>query len=295
MSEFKRVAFIGLGQMGLPMATHLLHGGFQVVGFDLSEEARSAFRVAGGLIADSIPEALAGTDCIVTMLPNGKIVQAALVTAGAYKSAPHGALLLEMSSSAPTETRELKGLLGDRIRIVDAPVSGGVKRAVSGTLTVMAGGDAADVEQAEPLLLAMASKVFRCGPVGAGHAMKAINNYVSGAGVIAASEGVQLGLAFGLEAETVVDVLNASSGRNNATEVKMKQFILNGTFASGFALGLMAKDIRIAATLSAALGLQQDNLKLTADLWDDASKSIGGAADHTRLYEYLTKHGDGEH
>ena len=136
------------------------------------------------------------------------------------------------------------------MRLVDAPVSGGVKRAIEGTLAIMAGGDAVDIEQAQPLFAAMSSKVFQCGPVGEGHAMKAINNFVSGAGVIAAIEAVQLGEAFGLDPENVIDVLNASSGRNNATEVKMRQFILSGTFGSGFGLGLMAKDIRIAAQLS---------------------------------------------
>ena len=294
MPEVRRVAFVGLGQMGLPMAGHLVRGGFEVVGYDLSKDAKSSFKALGGLTADSIPEALVGAHCIITMLPNGKIVQSAIAPGEAFKAAPKGALLLEMSSSAPTETQELAALVGDHLRVIDAPVSGGVKRAVTGTLTVMAGGDAADLDRAEPVLMAMANKVFRCGPVGAGHAMKAINNYVSGAGVIAASEGVQLGLAFGLEAETVVDVLNASSGKNNASEVKMKQFILNGTFASGFALGLMAKDIRIAARLSTELGLRQAGLKLTADVWDNASQAVGGSVDHTRLYEYLARDAGGE-
>ena len=292
MPEVRRVAFVGLGQMGLPMAGHLVKGGFEVTGFDLSNEAKSSFQASGGRVASSIAEALTDAHCIITMLPNGKIVQSAVADGEAFKTAPKGALLLEMSSSAPIETRELAAIVGNHLRVVDAPVSGGVKRAVAGTLTVMAGGDAADLDRAEPVLMAMASTVFRCGAVGAGHAMKAINNYVSGAGVIAASEGVQLGVAFGLEAETVVDVLNASSGKNNASEVKMKQFILNGAFASGFALGLMAKDIRIAARLSTELGLRQAGLKLTADIWDNATQAIGGSVDHTRLFEYLARQAD---
>ena len=194
-----------------------------------------------------------------------------------------------MSSSAPSDTRSLHGRLTRGMRLVDAPVSGGVKRAIEGTLAIMAGGDAADIDQAQPLFATMSSKVFRCGPVGAGHAMKAINNFVSGAGVIAAIEAVQLGEAFGLDPENVIDVLNASSGRNNATEVKMKQFILSGTFGSGFALGLMAKDIRIAAQLSLDLGLDQPHLKQTADVWDAAAAKLGGGVDHTRISEYLQR------
>jgi 3-hydroxyisobutyrate dehydrogenase len=284
-----KVAFIGLGQMGLPMASHLLRGGFDVVGFDLSAKAISEFRGVDGQVAASTAAALRGVDVIITMLPNGAAVQSAILSDETFLQAPEGALLLEMSSSAPTQTRELAAAVAGRLRVVDAPVSGGVKRAVDGSLTVMAGGDPADIARAEPLLTKMAGKVFRCGPVGAGHAMKAINNFVSGAGVIAASEGVKLGMAFGLDGQTIVDVLNASSGKNNATEVKMKQFVLNQTFASGFAMGLMAKDIRIAAGLSKDLGLDQPGVRQTADLWDAAAKAFGGQVDHTRMFEYLAR------
>jgi 3-hydroxyisobutyrate dehydrogenase len=231
-----------------------------------------------------------GADCIITVLPNGKIVQDALFNEkNPLDGALEGALLIEMSSSAPADTRTLHGRLTRGMRLVDAPVSGGVKRAIEGTLAIMAGGDAADIDQAQPLFAAMSSKVFRCGPVGAGHAMKAINNFVSGAGMIAAIEAVQLGETFGLDPENMIDVLNASSGRNNATEVKMKQFILSGTFGSGFALGLMAKDIRIAAQLSLDLELDQPHLRQTADVWEAAVTKLGGDVDHTRMSEYLKR------
>jgi 3-hydroxyisobutyrate dehydrogenase len=287
--EVKRVGFIGLGQMGLPMANHLRKGGYEVAGFDLTEEARSAFDRSDGHAVNSLEAAIGNADVIVTMLPNGKAVQSALLTNDAFRRAPKGALLIEMSSSAPTETQALAAAVAGQLRVVDAPVSGGVKRAVEGALTVMAGGDPADIDTAEPILATLSTKMFRCGPVGAGHAMKAINNYVSGAGVIAAIEGVQLGTAFGLDGQTIVDVLNASTGKNNATEVKMKQFILSKSFASGFAMGLMAKDIRTAATLSENLGLVQPGLIHTADLWDAASRALGGSVDHTRLFEYLAQ------
>ena len=289
MSQLRKVAFIGLGQMGLPMARQLVSATFEVVGVDVSGEARAALRHCGGQAIESVAAAMDGAECVVTMLPNGKIVQEALLASDAFKAAPKGALLLEMSSSGPMQTRELSARIGKHMRVVDAPVSGGVKRAIDGTLTIMAGGEDSDIDAAMSVLSAMSSKVFRCGPVGAGHAMKAINNYVSGAGVVAASEGVQLGMAFGLNGDTIVDVLNASSGKNNATEVKMKQFILSGTFASGFALGLMAKDIRTAADLSAGLGLNQTGVRQVAELWGEASKVLGDGVDHTRLYEYLDR------
>ncbi|MDX3977420.1 NAD(P)-dependent oxidoreductase [Shinella sp.] len=292
MSKSAHIAFIGLGQMGMPMALNLLKAGYDVVGFDLSSEALQALAERGGRIAASAVDAMSGSDVIITMLSNGKIVQSVLLEGDAFRQAPKSALLLEMSSSAPEETRSLAAKVSGHLRVVDAPVSGGVKRAVEGSLALMAGGSEADFEAAKPILGAMSAKIFHCGPVGTGHAMKAINNYVSGAGVIAAVEAVLLGRAFGLDEAKVVDVLNSSSGKNNATEVKMNQFILSGTFGSGFALGLMAKDIRTAANLSTSLGLSQPGLTQTADLWDDAARTLGGAVDHTRFYDYLKRQGD---
>lgn len=290
MQVIRTIAFVGLGQMGLPMAGHLVRAGFHVTGFDLSSRARDALRDVGGTVAESVAGACAGADCIITMLPNGKIVRAALLdNPAALSGASPEATILEMSSSAPTQTRELAAALPDGIRLVDAPVSGGVKRAVDGTLTIMVGGEAADIDRVEPLLSIMAQKVFRCGGVGAGHAMKAINNFVSGAGVVAALEALELGRTFGLDPAEMVDVLNASSGRNNATEVKMKQFVLSGTFGSGFAMGLMAKDIRTAADLSGELGLHQACLTQTADIWERAADALGASADHTRIGDYLNR------
>ncbi|SHO65473.1 3-hydroxyisobutyrate dehydrogenase [Pseudoxanthobacter soli DSM 19599] len=282
------IAFIGIGQMGLPMVRRLLKAGFAVTGFDLSEAARAELVSAGGKAAATAAEATTGAEVIITMLPNGKIVQSVLLDdSHVLANAAPGAVVLEMSSSAPTETRALLGRLPPGLRLVDAPVSGGVKRAIEGALTIMVGGDVADLDDVEPVLSAMATRVFRCGPVGAGHAMKAINNFVSGAGVIAAVEAVELGRSFGLDPADMIDVLNASSGRNNATEIKMKQFVLSGTFASGFALGLMAKDIRTAADLSRDLGLGQDCLRQTADVWEEAAKALGASVDHTRIAEFL--------
>ncbi|MGY8997722.1 MAG: NAD(P)-dependent oxidoreductase [Alphaproteobacteria bacterium] len=288
-----RVAFIGLGQMGLPMARQLRNAGLNVVGYDQSVAACELFSCDGGQTAPSIAEAMEGANFIVTMLPNGRIVQSALFSDSRnLEGVAPGALLLEMSSSAPAETRELAAKLPPGIGLVDAPVSGGVKRAIDGTLSIMAGGAQADLDDATPILEHMAAKVFRCGPVGAGHAVKAINNFVSGAGVVAAVEAIRLAQAYGLDAEIVTDVLDASSGKNNATEVKMKQFMLNGSFGSGFALGLMAKDIRTAAALSDDLGLDQACLKQTAEIWDAAAASLGGAVDHTRMFEFLRESTD---
>jgi 3-hydroxyisobutyrate dehydrogenase len=152
----------------------------------------------------------------------------------------------------------------------------------------MVGGDAKDIEVAEPILATLGSSIFRTGGTGSGHAMKAINNYVSGAGVVATIEGVLLGKEFGLDPTVVVDILNASSGKSNTSEIKMKQFILSETFNSGFALGLMAKDIGIANGLASELGLNFENLPQIAAVWERAAKDLGSGADHTEIVKYLS-------
>jgi 3-hydroxyisobutyrate dehydrogenase len=173
------------------------------------------------------------------------------------------------------------------VALIDAPVSGGRKRAVDGSLTIMVGGADAAIVQAEPVLLAMGERVFRCGSLGAGHAMKAINNYVSGAGAVAAMEAVVLGRSFGLDPEKMVDILNVSTGRNNTTEAKMRQFVLSDSFASGFGLALMAKDIGIAAQLAESEGVALPTLQAMAALWRAAADTLEEGADHTEMFRYL--------
>jgi len=206
-----------------------------------------------------------------------------------------GSLVIDMSSSAPVGTQALGAELAEaRIRLVDAPVSGGVKRAVDGSLAIMAGGAAADVEAARPILAAMGKQIFLTGPLGSGHAMKALNNYVSAAGLAAAAEAVMVGERFGLASDTVVDILNASTGRNNATDNKLKQFILSRSFGSGFSLGLMAKDLRIALATAEATHTPTPLGAACVALWNAAERALGGAADHTEIARYLRDPGRGD-
>ena len=197
-----------------------------------------------------------------------------------------------MSSSAPLGTRALgEKLTAAGVRFLDAPVSGGVKRAADGTLAIMVGGNAADIDEVEPILAPMGRSIFRTGPLGSGHAMKALNNYVSGAGLIAALDALRVGRAFGLDPAVMVDVLNASTGRNNSTENKLKQFVLSQSFASGFSLALMAKDIRTADELAAALEVPAPLAERTAALWDAAARALGPEADHTEVDRHLGESG----
>lgn len=282
-----RIGFIGLGMMGAPMA-HLLHqAGHPLVVRDAREQAERDFLDGhAGASPGRDAQAFSGCDAVITMLPNSSIVDQVVA-----ELVPHlrpGACLIEMSSADPGRTRALADMLAERgVDLVDAPVSGGVKRAVNGSLAIMVGGDAAVVEQWRPLLAVLGNAITHVGPVGAGHALKALNNYVSAAALIATAEAIHAGAAFGIEPATVVDVINASTGKNNTTENKAHQFMLNGAFNSGFSLLLQAKDVGIAAKLGPSLGLPMELAQQIAAITSAASGALGAAADHTELYRYV--------
>jgi 3-hydroxyisobutyrate dehydrogenase len=291
--KVEAVAIIGLGQMGVPMAANLRAGGFDVVGFDLSDAAMEAARAAGLRTAATPVDAADGADALITMLPDGAIVRDALLGPdGALSGSAPPPLVIDMSSSAPTGTVALGAdLAGRGVALLDAPVSGGRRKAVDGTLTIMVGGDDAAIARAMPAFEAMGERIFRCGALGTGHAMKALNNFVSGAGAVAAMEAVLVGRSFGLDPEAMVDILNVSTGRNNTTDAKMKQFVLSETFASGFGLALMAKDIGIAADLALAEGMDMPSLPAMATLWGEAAEALGAKADHTEMFRFLAARG----
>ncbi|WP_439576861.1 NAD(P)-dependent oxidoreductase [Elioraea sp.] len=282
------IAFIGLGKMGVPMAARLVGAGFALRGWDLAPPARLAAAAAGIPLAAAAAEACREAAAVITMLPDGKAVRAALEDPAVAASLTPETLVIDMSSSDPLATRDLHAALAARgIALVDAPVSGGVARAIDGTLAIMAGGEAAAIDRAEALFAAMGKHVFRCGPPGAGHAMKALNNYVSAAGLVAAIEAVAVGARFGLDPATMVDVLNASTGRNNSTEVKLKQHILSGGFGSGFSIGLMAKDLATAGALADGIGVDAPLAAEMARRWRAAADELGAGADHTAIAKVI--------
>jgi 3-hydroxyisobutyrate dehydrogenase len=291
MTVTPRIGVVGLGNMGRPMAENLLKGGFALAVADADPK-----RLAGLGVKALLPASLAAlgemSEIVITMLPDGKIVRKALLgdgsNDGVLDGLQPGSLVIDMSSSAPVGTRELGAELAERgIALVDAPVSGGVKRAIDGTLAIMVGGAASDIERARPLLAAMGREIFPTGPLGSGHAMKALNNYVSAAGLAAAAEAVMIGERFGLDPNTMVDILNASTGRNNATENKLKQFIVPKRYAAGFTIGLMAKDLRTALETAEATHTPAPLAAACIALWNQAEAKLGPAADHTAIAQYL--------
>jgi 3-hydroxyisobutyrate dehydrogenase len=279
-----RVGFIGIGNMGWPMAANIAAAGYDLTVFDVDPERSARFarehkaRAASGLAE------IAQNEITITMLPTGQIVRQVLLEQenGAFaKNLRPGALVIDMSSSEPVGTRELGKVLDrDGVVLIDAPVSGAVPRAKTGTLAIMIGGnDKAAIERAKPLLLAMGKQLFETGPLGTGHAMKALNNYIAAAGYTAVAEALLIGERFGLNQEAMVDILNASTGRNFTTEVMVKEHVLGGKFATGFAVGLMAKDVRIAADLGEAVKLDAPLSRLIRERWAIACDRLGATRD----------------
>lgn len=290
-----KLGFVGIGTMGAPMVRCMAQAGYRPVLFDIDTKAARAVATDAGLeVIDSLPDLGRACDIVILMLPHSGIVRRVCLGDGAdalglIEGLRPGSLVVDMSSSDPMETRKLAPDLAQAgITLLDAPVSGGLRKAVAGTLSILLGSDDdAAARRVTPILKAMGT-VVPTGPLASGHASKALNNYVSAAGLAAACEALIVGRRFGLNPETLVDVLNVSTGRNNSTENKLKQFVLNGAFRkAGFALELMAKDVALAKSLSDDLGLEMPCLDEVSGLWSDARAHLDPEADHTEIFSYL--------
>ena len=281
--------------MGRPMAARLFAKGFPLRVFDERREAVEAFVSMHGGKPTSSPARLAeGRDVVITMLPDGNAVRQVTIGDGEGKvdclldTMPPGSVLIDMGSSAPLQTKALGVTLAQHgVHMLDAPVSGGVGRASAGTLAVMVGGDPAVIERCRPILAALGEHVFEVGRLGSGHALKALNNLVSAAGFLAAAEALLVGRKFGIEPRVMIDVLNASTGRNNSTEQKFKQFILSRAFNSSFSLELMVKDLSTALDLARSTSTPAPLSALCRELWAAAAAHLESGADHTAMVRWL--------
>jgi 3-hydroxyisobutyrate dehydrogenase len=268
--------------MGVPMASHLLEAGYEVRGYDALRAARSRFPSSVGTLAE------AACDTVVLMLPDSAVVRQVLLMDGLFDALAPGSIVVDMSSSQPTETRALAAHAEARgLELVDAPVSGGVRGAVEGTLTIMAGGSDAQFERVRPLLETIGGKVLHVGAVGAGHALKALNNLLSGTTLLASAEALLVGRRFGLDPRVMLDTINVSTGRSWSTEYKLPEFVLTGRYDAGFAIGLMAKDLRIAAGLAEATETPLELGRLSAAIWERAADQLPEDADHTAIARWL--------
>ena len=287
------LGFIGLGMMGLPMARNLLRHGHALLACDPAAAARDALADGadpGALRFAATPAEVAeAAETLILVLPDSKVVAHVMEGPGGLLAALRpGHLVLDMGSSLPAEPRRLALAAAERgAAFLDAPVSGGVAKARDGTLAVRLGGEDAPCARAAPVLRAMGGPPIRTGPVGSAHAMKALNNYVYAAGLLAAAEAVHMAAALGLDTGIFTDVLNASSGRNVATETKLKSDVLTGRYGAGFQLGLMRKDLETAGSIAGETGFDAPGLSLCRDLWAQAVAQLGPRVDNLEIHRFL--------
>ena len=286
-AALKRIAFAGIGNMGWPMAANLVKAGFDVTVCDVVPGRAASFATETGAKAAATPaEAAAGADCVVMIVPTSKQVGEAVEAM--LPSLKPGMLVIDMTSGQPGRTREIAAMLaGHGVPMIDCPVSGGVPRAKSGQLAIMVGGPDAEIDRAEPVLKAMGTSVYRCGDIGAGQAMKALNNLVSAGGYLIGIEALLIGQRFGLDPTTMVDVLNASSGMNNSTQKKFKEYVLSRRFDAGFGLDLMVKDLSIALEVGRETATPAPFSALCREMWLAAATTLGPGADHTAVAKML--------
>lgn len=283
MAAIKRIAFAGIGNMGWPMAANLVKAGFEVTACDAVPGRAEAFAAETGAKSAASPaEAVAGADAVVIIVPTSK--QVAEAVAAMAPSLAKGMLVIDMTSGQPGRTREIAaGLAAKGVGMLDCPVSGGVPRAKTGQLAIMAGGDDADLDRAGPVLKAMGTSIHRCGPIGAGQAMKALNNLVSAGGYLIGIEALLIGQRFGLDPAKMVDVLNAGTGMNNSTQKKFKEYVLSRRFDAGFGLDLMVKDLSIALEVGRETTTPTPFAALCREMWASAAAMLGPGADHTAV------------
>jgi 3-hydroxyisobutyrate dehydrogenase len=286
------IGFIGIGAMGWPMARNLARGGHPVTVYDADAGRRDRFaREHSGTSAATLAELAAGADVVITMLPTGPIVRQVFLDdeGGALaRELRPGTVVIDMSSSEPLGTRDLAATLKARgISLIDAPVSGRVEGAERGELVMMIGADDSEaLARVQPVLGLLGKKQFVVGPTGAGHAMKALNNFMAGTGFLAAIEALVVGRRFGLDPDVMIDVINESTGRNFHSANVMQQDVISRRFGTRFLLGLMAKDVKIAADLADDLAAEAPLTAASRDLFERALQALGGDADHSEAAKY---------
>jgi 3-hydroxyisobutyrate dehydrogenase len=280
-----RVGFLGLGAIGTPMAAHLAREHDLVVWNRTAERARDFAREHGARAADTPREVAAHSEVIVTCLPTSREVEAVVGGSdGLLAGAAAGALLVDCTSGDPAASRRLADQLAAHgIGFVDAPVSGGTNGAEAGTLTIMVGGAPEALARARPVLEAFGSRIEHIGPVGAGHALKAVNNGLLAVHIRAFAEGFAALVKAGVPAAKAVDVLNVSSGRSFLSESLVPERVLTGTWPRTFRLALLEKDLRIAIDLAGATAVEAPLLECAGELFARARAELGEAADYLEM------------
>ena len=293
LDRLPAVGFIGLGVMGRPMASHLAAAGHEVHLFDIAPGVADA--LAAGLPtarAAASPAAVAAAcPIVVTMVPNGQVVSDLLHGEhGLLRGFSPGSLLLDTSSSEPWLTEASgRALAAAGVAMVEAPVSGAEWGAKAAELVFMCGGEATDLERVRPLLARMGKEVFHLGPLGAGHAMKCLNNTITAMNFLAVAEGLVVGKRYGLDPAAMVDVLDRSTGMSWISQTHIRQRVLSRSFDDPFKLALMVKDIGIALELGRTTGVPTPLSTLGQTLWQAAAAGAAPDASVSELARWVER------
>jgi 3-hydroxyisobutyrate dehydrogenase-like beta-hydroxyacid dehydrogenase len=280
------IGFIGLGNMGAPMARRLIEGGHRLVVYDTRNDAVAPLVALGAEVASSPADVADRVETVMASLPTPAIVTKVATGEGGVIHGKRVRRFVDLSTTGSRVAIENAAALATKnIVQLDSPVSGGVAGAVKGTLAVMVSGQAADIDIVKDAL-AVFGKVFVIGnKAGMAQTMKLANNFLSAAALAATSEAVVMGVKAGLDPAVMVDVINAGSGRNTASTDKFPKSILPRSFDAGFATALMLKDVRLALEESKALGVPNDVMSAVAQLWETANSEIGGDKDFTTIIQ----------
>ncbi len=282
-----KVAFIGLGAMGYPMACNLRRAGYPTVVWNRTAVKAGAHASECGTIAGDL-KTVAGADVVFSCLPTSAQVGEMVERLREYLKP--GGLWIDCTSGDPEASRGIAaGLRQQGIEFLDAPVSGGTAGAEEGMLTIMVGGSVEAFERALPLLEAVGKKIVRVGPVGAGHALKAVNNTLLAANLWAAGEGLAALVKQGVDPQTALAVINASSGRSNATENLIPERVVTRAWPNTFKLGLLAKDVGIGMKVLDGAGMPAPLLRVTHEAYQMARREIGPDADHVEALKLIER------
>jgi len=290
-----KIAFIGTGTMGGPMLANLVKKGFVVTAYDVVPAALEGAVKAGAAAASSSAGAARGADLVITMLPSSSHVESVyLGQGGVHEGVASGKLCVDMSTIDPAVSRRVNDALRAKgVRFIDAPVSGGVPKAIDGTLAIMIGGDARDVEEARPALAAMGANIIHVGPVGAGEVAKLCNNLIAGVAAVAVSEAFRIAEAFGVDHKVLTDVISKSSGNTWVMEAAhpvpgmVPRAASSRDYEGGFMTDLMAKDLGLAVNAARELRIPVIVSPAAQQALRLASSHGYGRKDFTAIYQFL--------
>ena len=290
-----KIGFIGTGTMGGPMLANLVKKGFAVTAYDIVPAALQAAVGAGATAASSASAAARAVDLVVTMLPSSSHVESVyLGKDGVLEGVAAGKLCVDMSTIDPAVSRRVgEALRAKNVRFIDAPVSGGVPKAIDGTLAIMIGGDARDVEEARPALAAMGANIIHVGPIGAGEVAKLCNNLIAGVAAVAVSEAFRIAEAFGVDHKILTDVISKSSGNTWVMEAAhpvpgmVPRAASSRDYEGGFMTDLMAKDLGLAVNAARELRIPVIVSPAAQQALRLASSHGLGRKDFTSIYQFL--------